>query len=251
MRLLALLALLCSPLIATAQSLVIYNETLGNLPTPQGWVGFLNLGTATETYVSNIGARVNTTSENNTVAGYINVDPFSGAQINPLFPVLNRQAGVSLRFDLSVTVENHFSNDRAGFSVLMVTDDLFGIELGFWSNEIWAQNVGFTHGEGAPRDTTLTTSYLLNVQGNDYELLANNSTLLSGDLRDYSSFGAPYSYQNTIFLGDDTTSANADFTLGRVTITAAVPEPATWVMISLTGAAAFYIYRRKYTIIRK
>ncbi|MFT3882799.1 MAG: hypothetical protein QM703_24490 [Gemmatales bacterium] len=41
----------------------------------------------------------------------------------------------------------------------------------------------------------------------------------------------PYSYNNFVFLGDDTSTNDANITLGRITLTSAVPEPATWISL--------------------
>lgn len=248
---LACLCLVLLPMSLQAQTTVLYNETLGTLPTPQGWIGFSNIGGASETYINNVGAHVDSTSNITTYAGYLNVNPLTGVQLNPAFPSLNRTAGFSLRFDVSITTENHANNNRAGFSVILLGSDHRGVELGFWSNEIWAQNVGFTHGEGTTFITSSTSTYVLNILGNNYELRANNTPILNGTVRDYSGFGAPYTYDNLVFLGDDTTSGSADFTLGRVTIFAAVPEPATLISAAVLGLGAILFARRYRPLVDK
>jgi hypothetical protein len=240
----ACLTLLFLPISVQAQTTVLYNESLGSLPTPQGWIGFSNISGASETYINNVGARVDSTGNNAIYAGYLNVNPISGVLLNGAFPSLDRTAGFSLRFDLSITTENHANNNRAGFSVILLGSDNIGVELGFWSNEIWAQNVGFIHGEGVSFTTSSTNTYVLNITGNNYELRANNTPILNGSVRDYSGFGAPYTYDNLVFLGDDTTSASADFTLGRVTIFAAVPEPATWMTAAVVAMGTVMIAGR-------
>ncbi len=45
--------------------------------------------------------------------------------------VMDRTTGYTLSFDLQVGSESHVSNDRAGFSVIALSSDLQGIELGF------------------------------------------------------------------------------------------------------------------------
>ena len=100
-----------------------------------------------------------------------------------------------------------------------------GIELGFWANEIWAQADSplFTHAEGVAFDPTLAmTSYALAIQGTTYALSANGTPILSGSLRNYSSFGFPYNVPDFLFIGDDTGSANGSFELSRVEL---LPEP--------------------------
>jgi hypothetical protein len=116
--------------------------------------------------------------------------------------------------------ETHISPDRAGFSLLVVSSDKRGIELGFWIDEIWAQEGGsswpFTHAEGAAFTTTSDLiDYRLIVLGERYTLTANGTTVLSGPLRDYTLApppplpANPYTTPNLIFLGDDTSSARA------------------------------------------
>jgi hypothetical protein len=145
--------------------------------------------------------------------------------VNPASPVLDRSAGYSVSFDLRLLSETHASNDRAGLSIIVLGHDLQGIELGFWTNEIWAQSgPTFTHAEGAAFNTTAKiTTYDLNISGSTYTLLADSVPVLTNTLRDYSAFGFPYTTSNWIFLGDDTSSARGSFEVSRI---AFVPEPA-------------------------
>jgi len=224
----------------------LYNETLGNFPGDQGWFLYLtnSPANASQTYIPTQGTRLVTT--NGASAGYFNTNPFTSSLVNPLFPTLDRTTGFSLSLDLLISSETHSSNDRAGFSIIALASDHHGIELGFWNNQIWAQNDSplFTHGEGAAFDTTTRTSYQLTILGNSYALFTNGNSILTGSLRDYSSFGVPYSYNNFLFLGDDTSSADADITLGRVTLSA-VPEPATWISLACAGFGAACWFRRR------
>ena len=137
-----------------------------------------------------------------------------------LYPSLDRVRGYQVLFIVQVMTETHISRDRAGFSLLVTSSDKRGIELGFWSDEIWAQEGGasqpFTHAEEATFTTTADlTSYRLSVLGNNYTLAADGSTVLSGSLRDYTLAPPPplplnpYNTPNLIFLGDDTSSAQA------------------------------------------
>jgi hypothetical protein len=133
-----------------------------------------------------------------------------------------------------VIAESHISNDRAGFSLLVTSSDKRGIELGFWENEIWAQEGGssqpFTHAEGAAFTTTTDlVEYRLSVLGNSYTLAANGSTVLAGLLRDYTAAPSPplpvnpYKTANLIFLGDDTSAAQARIKLRGVAVINAPP----------------------------
>jgi hypothetical protein len=104
--------------------------------------------------------------------------------------------------------------------------------LGFWENEIWAQEGGisqpFTHAEGVVFTTTTgLIEYRLSVMGSSYALAANGSTVLSGLLRDYTLAPPPplnpYTTPNLIFLGDDTSSAQAILKLAAVSVVDAPP----------------------------
>ena len=144
-------------------------------------------------------------------------------------PSLNRADGFQLTFDLRVISENHGSNnDRAGFSLILLSEDLYGLEIAFWENEIWVQEGNsnlFVHAEGVPYVTTLAlTTYDLTFIDDTYLLAANGVPLLSGNLRQYTDWIAPfglpdpYEQANQLFLGDDTTSAGAEVWLGDVSI---------------------------------
>jgi hypothetical protein len=156
----------------------------------------------------------------------------------------------SIGFDYSFTVrvnsESHSSNDRAGFSAIVITSNLTGIELGFWQTDVWAQNVGFTHGEDAAFDTTSgLIQYDLLVQGTSYTLYENTTALLSGSLRDYSASAIPpYTVANSLFLGDDTTSAKGSFSLSAAGLSA--PEPGAFVLLA-SGLAALLLRRTSRT----
>jgi hypothetical protein len=220
----------------------LYDPTTGTLPAAQPWLAYadnalLTGGTVSQTYVAGQGVRL--TTDNPVAAGYSNYQPIGGLK-NSSFPVLDRTAGYRLTWTAQVHQEAHTSTDRAGFSTILLSSDRHGVELGFWGNEVWAQNAGFTHGEGAAWNTGQATEYALTVQGDTYRLDANGGLLLSGTLRDYSSFGVPYNLPSYLFVGDDTSSASADVTLGRVTLLTPVPEPtgALVAVVGLTASAA-------------
>jgi hypothetical protein len=145
-----------------------------------------------------------------------------------LVPGLDRTSGYTLTFGVQVVSEEHSNDNRAGFSVIALSSDTRGIELGFWSDEVWAQEGGasgalFTHAESAPFSTTTgLISYTLAIRGDMYSLAANGAAILSGDLRDYSAFVGPidpYETPNFIFLGDDTSSARANIRLAALSVT--------------------------------
>ncbi len=232
---------------------VLFDPGLGSLPGAQGSLYFCSGGAAafclgpdgTQSLVGEGVVLDSTTiaapNENAGQVGFANSLP-------PLIlpPVaLDRSAGFTLQFDLRVDFESHASNDRAGFSVIVISSDLRGIELGFWNDEVWAQNWSpgdeFTHGEGAAFDTTANlTSYTLGILDNNYTLSAGSSPLLAGVLRDYSAEGVPYAVGNFIFFGDDTSRARAVVTLGEI---AFVPLPAS-VLLFLPALAGLLSRRQ-------
>jgi hypothetical protein len=156
-------------------------------------------------------------------------------------PPLDRQAGYTLRFRVQLSSEAHAGSDRnndgvddrAGLSVLALSSDARGIELGFWSDRVWAQADGsaeppagalFTHAEEAAWDTTAPTTYELAIAGDTYTLRAGTEEILTGPLRDYQAFAGainPYRTPNLLFLGDDTSSAAATMTFGPISLTTA------------------------------
>lgn len=228
-----------------AAPVVLYDGMIGTRLDQQGW-SYQALGLppidATNTFAA--GATVlDSLADASELAGY-GIQP-------PGSPVLDRAGGFTLTFTLRVESEAHASNDRAGFSVLVVTGDLKAIELGFWPDTIWAQDdspVLFVHDEEVAFDTTAAmTQYELAVLGDAYTLsIVGDPGTLSGPLRDYTAwvppptFPDPYEVPGLIFLGDDTTSAAGKTHIARV---AYIPEPAALGLLAL-GAAAL-LRRRK------
>ncbi len=206
---------------------ILYDSSLGTLPSEQNfsWQAlslqppFLTL--ASETYSTSVTV-FSSTSQLDDYAGY--------TVSQTVVPTLSRATGFQLTFDLRVISENHDSNnDRAGFSIILLSEDLHGIEMAFWQDEIWVQEGNgtqlFTHAEGVPYDTTAAlTIYKLTIFNDSYLLAANDMLLLNGNLRQYTdwtppfSLPDPYEQPNQLFLGDDTSSAGAEVWLGDVTI---------------------------------
>lgn len=212
---------------------VIYDGTFGTQMSSQGWVynadagSLFTLPTGTTRSAGANSQILNTTGNapNSDRAGFFRAAFTSPIPVNAPLPItLDRTLGYDIFFDLKLNSESHTSNDRAGFSIIALGHDNQGIELGFWTDRIFAQNVGFgAHGEEQLFTTPTTmTRYHLNVSGSNYTLSAPGMTDLSGSLRNYSGFGFPYDKPNFLFLGDDTTSAMADMQIGFVSV---VPEP--------------------------
>lgn len=174
-------------------------------------------------------------------AGFVTLDTTAFPQLQDGYariePLLSSTPGFQLEFTARLESETHNNNDRAGFSLIVTDQNKHGIELGFWSNEIWAQQPGFTHGASALFSTTQMTDYRLTIVADTYTLSAGATTLLSGNTIFYDApglFGGdlPYRTPNVLFFGDDTTSAAARFSLESVALTA-VPEPSAAFTLAL------------------
>lgn len=228
-RLLHLAAVVIALGPSTAQSALVSLYDGSGLPASQPWLVFGSDGFDATQAITAAGTRLQTST--GVRAGYSNYIPLIGTPKNPAFPVLDRAKGFELSFSAQLISEAHANNDRAGFSVILLGSDQKGIELGFWDNEIWAQSASplFTHSTGTFVDTTQARNYRLRIVGDDYSLLEGNNSLLNGSVEDYTAFGsAPYTLPNYLFLGDNTTSANADVVIGPVSLQSdltAVPEP--------------------------
>ncbi|MEK0195714.1 sodium:calcium exchanger, partial [Microcoleus anatoxicus PTRS1] len=216
---------------------VVYNGLLRNTPSEQGWLNFTNLNAATPGVIaseifSGNGVNLNSTAANNIYAGY------SNNPLNPSLSILDRHSGFSISFNLQIISESRTNPNRAGFSIIAVTSDRKAIEIGFQqlsatSGNIFAQGDGitpnpggqinslFVAAENVAYDTNLATNYTLKVQGANYFFYDESEVILTGPIRDYTAFSGPidpYETPNFIFLGDDTTSAQANINLTRVSV---------------------------------
>lgn len=242
------------------------------LPLSGTWLAYQDStsvtgGTATTTKGVN-GITLNT--DNTAYAGFSNyavnyssIPPSITMSLrNTNFPVLDRSKGFVLSFTAQLNSESpglvdrnlDGKTDRSGFSVIILGNDLKGIELGFRGDRIFAQEDGttqinpalepdntqanktrtlFTQGEFTTNVTTTSpTEYDLGILGDIYTLYSSGVAILSGKVRDYTSFKpptvnfgpfsvvppSPYQQKNLIFLGDNTSSAAANVTLSGVEI---------------------------------
>ena len=220
----------------------LYDASLGNTPDKQKFQyqainGNNPFGTALATQTFSNGATtLDTSGQIADLAGY--------ATTTPNVPVLDRHVGFSLDFTIQLQQETHTGSDkngdniddRAGFSIIVLASDRKGIELDFWTNQIWVQNDGaaeppagtlFTHGEGAAFNTSSgLISYTLAIKGNAYSVSSGGSTILTGNVRDYTAWEAPpfapanpYRTPNVLILSDNSTSASGITRLKYVAIT--------------------------------
>jgi hypothetical protein len=230
---------------ATGATLVLYDGALGTTPDKQGFqyqaINGENpfLPAAATQAFANAATTLDTTPQKRDLAGYAATNTTSA------LPVLNRGVGYSVSFTVQIQQENHAGSDkngdglddRAGFSITVISSDKKGIELGFWPDKIWAQQDGaaappsgtlFTHAEEAVFNTTADLiSYTLTIAGDSYRLVGAAGTLLSGRVRDYTAFVPPppfdtdpkynpYRTPNLIVLSDNSTSASAKTRLSYV-----------------------------------
>jgi len=211
---------------ATNTTITLYDGSLGGRPDQQG-LFFVNLplGSAGHTFAGGL-TTLDTTTSDEIYAGY----PMEPTTVITV-PVMDRTETYTITFSVQIESEAHDSDDdRAGFSLIALSDDVKGIELGFWSNEIWAQHDDttgdlFTHAEGISITTSALTTYTLMIITDTYTLAASGTPILTGPLRDYTNFVGPfdpYETPNFIFLGDDTTSARARIKFRYLAIT--VPQ---------------------------
>lgn len=207
---------------------VLYDGALGTTPVDQG-LPYASIP-STNFYSTSGGITTldTTLADNNSIyAGFVT----QSAQ------PLDRNAGYTLRFDIRVLSSAFTNSSRAGFSVIALSSDKKGIELGFHTDEIFAQGDSplFVRSESVGFDTTAAiTRYDLEVLGNNYTLKANGVTKLTGALRDYTAFVGlidPYETPDFLFFGDDTTSARGSTQISY--ISTLVPEPTSMVTLGL------------------
>jgi len=207
-----------------ADTITLYDGSLNTTPDNQGWLYITDPlpppfgpgSCATQSAGGDV-THLDTNCSTGDSAGYFSKVPLQSS--HPLMPELDRAAGFTISFEVQIVSEFHNNDDRAGFSVIVITHDLKGIELGFWTDEIWAQGdiPLFTHAEGGFFDTTSgMIDYRLAILGDDYYLSAGDVTIVNGQLRDYTSFGNPYDIGDFVFFGDDTSSASASINLASI-----------------------------------
>jgi len=201
----------------------LYDSTTGTTLSQQQWQFVTSPGAqASEQYTQGI-TLLNTFTQTSDFAGYFAVP-------SPTVS-LRRDAGFVFAFTAQILAETHNNQNRAGLSLIVIADDLRGIELGFWQDSVWAQGDGihppsnpiplFNRAEHVTLATTQPITYELRVLTETYTLWANDIAVLTGPIRDYSAFNNfpdPYETPNLIFIGDDTSSARARVQLGSIAV---------------------------------
>ena len=234
---------------AQATDFLLYNASAGTLPESQSWLFYaqdaIGGGTVSKSLVAS-GTSLATNDSGR--GGWSNTIPVLNVFKNNNFPSLDPSAGFSLDWSMQVISESHVSTDRAGTSVILLGADNKGIEIGFWTDQVWAQSASplFKHAESANFDTrAAAVDYHLEIQGSNYLLYANSSLILNGETHTYAAFGsAPYTLSNYFFIGDNTTSAGATTQFGSIHLITPVPE-ASSLSLSLIGIMALVFACRR------
>ncbi|RPI47248.1 MAG: PEP-CTERM sorting domain-containing protein [Betaproteobacteria bacterium] len=164
-------------------------------------------------------------------------------------------ADFRMDFSLRIGAETHsggIDGTRSGFSIVVTDESAQGIELSFWTDQVFAKNAaaGFPRGDSIAVDTTSKRDYRLTVLGGQYTLVTDGVPTLSGALASYAPYASwpfnvvPYGTPNYIFFGDNTSSASALVELSSITL-APVPEPAEWALMAVGLACVAGVVRRR------
>lgn len=230
-----------------AMDYVLYDASLGTLPGSQPWLFYGAAGTATQSSLGTSGTRL--TTDLAAQAGWSNTIPVLNTFKNPAFPTLSNVDGFAIDWSMQMIAESHSSVDRAGTSMILLGSDNKGIEIGFWTDQIWAQTSDplFTKGESTNFVTTASSvNYRLLIKDSSYYLFANDAQILSGQTRSYAAFGsAPYTLSNYFFIGDNTTSASATVDIGSIRLVTSVPETRITSLIIVAAASMIILVRHR------
>jgi hypothetical protein len=219
---------------AFAASVVLYDGSLGTLPGFPFWAYEEedDAGNQTTPFLQNNAVVIDTTGNRDIKAGFS-----TRTDLNPaLAQSMDRTKGFTLWVKAQLLSEEHFTDedplkDRAGYNVIVLSEDLLGIEIAFWENEIWAQE--FVPGDGSQRfikaegtaadPTSGQRQYAIWVRGDEYRFFLDGNAGFQGSLRDYSTEGFPYNEANFIFFGDNSTSALGASATANVSLSFHVP----------------------------
>jgi len=256
-----------------AGAISLYNGS--GLPASQGSLApgaLQNSGSPTSVSETSVagGVQLNTAANSAEYSGYSNYNPLSSTYFNPAIfqsSTLNQATGYTITF--TVSLSNVFDGSspaapRAAFSVIAVSSDKKGIEIGFRPTAIFSQSASFgTESETSLSlisiDTSISKDYTLTVFNDTYSLSLSSSgtSIINGALKNYVFNPAssdpplpfnPYTTSSFLFFGDDTGKASGTFTLGNVTLdTTPVPfefSP-TYGLLAIATGMAINNWRKK------
>ena len=217
----------------SAEPVILYDGNLRSLPEDQGWIYRLEPPIRNQSRQVLVDGAFNLNTSRNLAdrAGYFVRLP--QMEPHPRAPeALNRQRGYRIGFTLRILSERRAStNQEAGFSLIALSSDLLGIDLGFGIGEVFARAAAFARAE-ENRDLPFLidreyADFTLDMRENEYRLSANGREILSGSLRNYSDAGEPYTVPNLLFFGDNSESAGASVSLRRFWIDTepSAPQP--------------------------
>jgi len=155
-------------------------------------------------------------------------------------PLCDSLRGYRVSFTVQLDSETATAGNRSGFSLIAIGSDQTGIELDFWPSSIWVQAIGFTRVESTGWTTSTKTAYTLTVRNGRYTLSAPGMADLTGSPRRYGTL--PYTIPNFLFLGDNTSQANASVRIYSVSY-AELPEPG--ILLAAAPLLLVFAFRRR------
>lgn len=216
----------------SAEPVILYDGDLRSLPEDQGWIYQLEPPVRNQSRRVRVDGAFNLNTGRNLAdrAGYFIRLP--QMETHPQAPeILDRQRGYRIGFTLRILSERRAAPSQAGFSLIALSDDLLGVDLGFGAGEIFARTSKLERAEenrALPfRIDTQYADFEMDIRENEYRLSANGEEILAGSLRNYSDAGEPYTVPNLLFFGDNAESAGASVNLRRfwVDTEPSAPQP--------------------------
>src|SRR5277367_172646 len=135
---------------------VLYDGSLGTTMAAQGYLAYPPVGTPFTQNTNSV--ELNTTSNESIHFGFWNYSQLLGGLQNSNFPTLDHNAGYTIDLSMQTVSETHdATNDRAGFSLIAISSDEMGIEIGFWDDEVFAQSSTFSPSQTATYNTENAT----------------------------------------------------------------------------------------------
>lgn len=220
-----------------AGAISLYNGS--GLPASQGSLApgaLQSSGSPTSVSETSVagGVQLNTAASSAEYSGYSNYSPLSSNYYNTTTfnsSTLDQTTGYTINFTVNLdTVTNYTTtpNPRAAFSIIAISGDKKGIEIGFRTDEIFAQSNNFTsQAQTGLFTTTSPTAYKLTVFADNYSLSSNGTPIIYGALQNYVFNPTlsspplpfnPYTTSSFLFFGDDTGQESGTFTLGSVNL---------------------------------